>query len=326
MCRYFSNVGWIVMRYFMADLLACPYCKHHPLFVHPQKARIDENFIVESKPCEKVCRYTGRKIQDVPLEICKKCVNIDVLQGDLICNNCGKMYPIIDGIPLLTVGISMQKDSGISVFEEHSERYDAWFEDINNKIIFANEVLAIRALHDFSKDFKALEIGVGTGRFADILGIRFGVDPALNALKIAQKRRIFVTEGFAEILPFRNESFISTLMVVTICYVKRPQTAISEAYRILKKNGLFIICFIDRERSWGQFYLQKKQDGHIFYSPANFYTEAEIKTMLEKAGFTIAETTYTLSQLPGLKKYKIEDPRDVDDGVSSFVCIKAVKY
>jgi hypothetical protein len=43
----------------------------------------------------------------------------------------------------------------------------------------------------------SLEIGVGTGRFAEALGIEYGVDISGRALKFA-KRRITVVKGSGE--------------------------------------------------------------------------------------------------------------------------------
>lgn len=53
----------------------------------------------------------------------------------------------------------------------------------------------------------SLEIGVGTGRFAEALGIEYGVDVSGRVLELAKRRGITVVEGSGENLPFRDESF-----------------------------------------------------------------------------------------------------------------------
>jgi SAM-dependent methyltransferase len=48
----------------------------------------------------------------------------------------------------------------------------------------------------------AVEIGVGSGRFAAPIGVRFGVDPARVMLQIARSRGVDAAMGVGEALPF----------------------------------------------------------------------------------------------------------------------------
>jgi len=41
----------------------------------------------------------------------------------------------------------------------------------------------------------SIEIGVGTGKFAEPLGITYGVEPSENMYKIAQKLNINIIKG-----------------------------------------------------------------------------------------------------------------------------------
>ena len=78
-----------------------------------------------------------------------------------------------------------------AIFDTEAERYDAWFDTPHGRVLFENELAAIRSL--WRDEFQpALEIGVGTGRFAAALGIEHGVDPAAGALRLATARRIKV--------------------------------------------------------------------------------------------------------------------------------------
>jgi hypothetical protein len=52
------------------------------------------------------------------------------------------------------------------------------------------------------KSGTGVEIGVGTGRFAEPLGIRVGVEPSKAMRQVAQKRGIEVIDGVAQVLPF----------------------------------------------------------------------------------------------------------------------------
>jgi ubiquinone/menaquinone biosynthesis C-methylase UbiE len=96
-----------------------------------------------------------------------------------------------------------------------------------------------------------LEIGVGTGRFAEPLGVKEGVEPSKAMAAIARKRGINVLEAYAEALPFEDESFGFILMVTVICFLADPFQAMREATRVLKPEGRLIIAMIARDSSLG---------------------------------------------------------------------------
>ena len=75
--------------------------------------------------------------------------------------------------------------------------YDEWF--IENDKLFEAEYRAVLSLLDAGAEYK--EIGVGTGIFAEKLGIREGVEPSEDMARFARKRGIRVIGGVAEKLP-----------------------------------------------------------------------------------------------------------------------------
>jgi len=76
-------------------------------------------------------------------------------------------------------------ESKIRVFDSLAADYDAWFEK-EGRLIFASEVEALRqALPLLPKPW--IEVGIGSGRFAQALGIDIGLDPSSKLLKIAQE-------------------------------------------------------------------------------------------------------------------------------------------
>ncbi len=81
----------------------------------------------------------------------------------------------------------------MSIFDRVALRYDQWYEEPFGSSAFALELACLRGLlPPFKRD---LEVGVGTGRFASALGIKFGVDPSQRMLKIAKERGIEVVQG-----------------------------------------------------------------------------------------------------------------------------------
>ena len=91
---------------------------------------------------------------------------------------------------------------GIAVFGEHAERYDAWFESARGRTLFESEVRCLRRLSN-GLPRPWLEVGVGTGRFAQALGVDVGVDPALRALRLAAQRGVQVVTALGEAIPLR---------------------------------------------------------------------------------------------------------------------------
>lgn len=103
-----------------------------------------------------------------------------------------------------------------SVFDKHWKKYDSWYE--KNRFAYLSEVEAVKKV--LPKDGKGLEIGVGTGRFASALGIKYGIDPSSNMVNIARKRGVETEVGRGEDLPFADCEFDYVVIVITLSFVK----------------------------------------------------------------------------------------------------------
>lgn len=202
-------------------------------------------------------------------------------------------------------------------FDLFVDEYDEWFR--KNPNLFESELRAIQKIFPKSK-VKSLEIGVGSGIFAEKLGIEFGVDPSENMLLVAQKRGVKVKKGVAEILPYSDSSFDLTLFITSICFISNPEAALREANRVLNENGSVIVAFIKKDSVLGETIEASKNESK-FYKGAQLFTTAEMITLLENAGFKINQTVQTLFNLSGIEP---ELPKDgYDQG--SFIVIKANK-
>lgn len=176
----------------------------------------------------------------------------------------------------------------LKVFAENAEHYDQWFE--KHYTIFLAELAAIQKAMPNHK--RGIEIGVGSGRFAAPLGIKFGIDPVPEMLQKAAARGIEVQQGFAEYLLYPSNSFDYVLMTTTICFLNNIDQAFSEVARILQTDGIFTVAFIDKNSQLGQKY--QKHKNNLFYANATFYSPDDIYTRLENAGFKVMETYQTL--------------------------------
>jgi len=205
-------------------------------------------------------------------------------------------------------------------FDELAERYDAWFDE-EGKVIFQIELAALRSASEgLPKPW--LEVGVGSGRFAQALGIDVGIDPAKRLLAMARRRGVHVVQGYGERLPFATGSFRTIFLIVTLCFVADPRPVLRECYRVLDKGGRLVTGFVPRESPWGKRYLEKGQLGHPFYSHAKFYNIEETQELLEGAGFRLERCISTLFQSPG-RVVELENPREGCDRRAGFVALLA---
>jgi ubiquinone/menaquinone biosynthesis C-methylase UbiE len=201
-------------------------------------------------------------------------------------------------------------------FDQNTIDYDQWFE--KHQSIYQSEILAIQQAIPENKT--GIEIGVGTGRFAAPLNIKFGVEPSENMSRIAEQRKIKVYRAYAENLPIDKATFDFVLMVTTVCFLSDISKAFSEVYRILKANGEIILAIIDKNSKLGRKY-EKEKSSNKFYSDAHFYSTKELTALLQQSGFQNFQYWQTLTSL---KETEIEKPQK-GFGQGSFVVIKANK-
>jgi len=201
-------------------------------------------------------------------------------------------------------------------FEKYKDQYENWFE--KNKYVYQSEINAIKEiLPDFKK---GVEIGVGSGRFAEPLGIEFGIEPSHEMRKIALSRGIKVVDGAAESLPLKDCSFDLALMVTTLCFLDNVKKAFNEIYRVLKPDGYFVNSFVDKNSKVGKIYQKNKQKS-IFYREAIFFTTEEVIRVLEKTGFKNFEFRQTIFN--SLDKINQVEKIKEGYGEGSFIVIKA---
>lgn len=224
-------------------------------------------------------------------------------------------------VTALMVGSARASSSEVvEVFDRGAARYDAWFDSPRGRALFQSEVEAVGLL---LKDLPGpiLEVGVGTGRFAEALRISYGIDIAFGVLRLARGRSIRVVQARGEALPFPDRTFGGVLLVVTLCFAS-PRPLLQEARRVLKSDGALIIADIIRDSAWGRWYLEKKSGGHPFYRHATFYSLEELQDLLTAAGFALAGAASAITQVRGGPLAAEPAYEGLRKG-ASFVCLLA---
>ena len=202
----------------------------------------------------------------------------------------------------------------ISPFEKYAEQYEEWF--VENRWVYEAELRAVKAMLPVGGH--GVEIGVGSGRFAEPLGIKIGVEPSKRMREIAQNRGIQVLDGVAEELPFDDFQFDFVLMVTTVCFVDDIRRALLEAHRVLSHGGILIIGFVDRNSMVGQTYLSR-QNENVFYKEATFFSVDELDELMGQAGFE--DLTFNQTIFKTLTETTRDEPVKPGHGEGSFVVI-----
>lgn len=184
-----------------------------------------------------------------------------------------------------------------TVFDKLADHYDAWFDSARGEALFRAEVECLKRLMPADRSGWT-EVGVGSGRFAQALGVPEGVDPSLPLLAMAAARGIRTVEGVAEKLPYDDHSVDGILLVVTLCFLRDPHQAMQEFVRVLRPPGRLLVGLVPADSAWGQNYMRKSKEGHPFYSAAQFYACAEVIDIAAAAGFRLLGAASTLPMAP----------------------------
>lgn len=164
---------------------------------------------------------------------CLKCSGqIVSLSGNLVCKKCGSEI----FLPNTNTRIQANESLGEKIF------------DIpflyNLKINFLNSLNRLNEpINPYIKDQEILDIGCGSYqvRYSPSLAkLRIGIDPSAKALIKAQQLypdSLHIV-GSADKLPFKNNSFNTTLLLFTLHHLNNKQweTCIKEANRVTKNK------------------------------------------------------------------------------------------
>lgn len=199
--------------------------------------------------------------------------------------------------------------------EERADEYDAWYD--RHGPAYRSELAAVRQMLD--SPGRALEVGVGTARFAASLGIRFGIDPAEAMARRARDRGVRVARAVGEGLPFPDRCFDAVLIALTLCFFTSPAEALAETARVLRPDGRLVLAFLDPSSPAGRRYRERSRGP--FYEGAEFQEPGAVERLLADTGFGAARTVQTITRLPD----ELDAPEAPSAGTGSglFVVVDA---
>lgn len=169
---------------------------------------------------------------------------------------------------------------------------------------------------DLNQGEKVLEIGCGNGYYLNLFNKTrikldlYGVDIDERALIDAKRylgREAKLIRADAADLPFPNKSFDKVIMSEVIEHVRDEKKVLSEAYRVLKNNGILILttCSIDYPFLWDpvnwvlhHFFKTHIKSGFwagIWNQHLRLYKINDLNELVEKSKFRI-ETSELLTR------------------------------
>jgi SAM-dependent methyltransferase len=163
--------------------------------------------------------------------------------------------------------------------------YEAWYEDPRNRALADLECRLMMDMLGPTPGETVLDIGCGTGislrPFIDLGLQATGLDPSPYMLDIASKNlghRVDLHRGYAEDLPFADNSFNYACLVTTLEFVEDQQKAIEEAGRVAKDK-----LFIGVLNRYAIKNVQRRVKGvftKTIYNRAHFFSIWELKTIV----------------------------------------------
>jgi SAM-dependent methyltransferase len=193
--------------------------------------------------------------------------------------------------------------------------YEEWLNQPRNKTAMDLEVRLMLKLLSPARGESVLDIGCGTG--ASLLpfletGVSItGLDPSIYMLDIAYKKvknRVDLYRGYAEDLPFDDNSFNHASFMTTLEFVEDHRKAIEEACRVAKDR-----VFIGILNPYAIKCIQMRIKGFFtqtIFNYAHFYSIWELKQVIRDTLGDVPLAWRTVSLFPsatGGLAHKIEE-------------------
>lgn len=176
----------------------------------------------------------------------------------------------------------------MAIFDKEAKIYDEWYKSKLGNFVDEVETRCVFDLFKAKKSMKVLDVGCGTGNFSIKLAKMgcevVGIDVSEEMLKVAEAKvreeglNIKFYKMDAHQMEFEDNTFDGVLSVTAFEFLKEPEKAIEEIFRVLKPNGQLLIGTINKNSKWGEMYLSKDFQENTVFKYANFKTIEDMKS------------------------------------------------
>lgn len=174
------------------------------------------------------------------------------------------------------------KENSKSAFNQQAATYD---NDIKGQHARSLYPVILKKLSEIPYH-TALDLGCGTGELMKLILQQnedkslYGIDLAENMLEVAKEKlgnHAKLILGDSEQLPFSDNYFDVVYCNDSFHHYPAPDKVLSEVYRVLKPNGIFVMCDCWQPtigRAIMNFYMKHSKEGDV-----KIYSENEIRKL-----------------------------------------------
>lgn len=176
----------------------------------------------------------------------------------------------------------------MAIFDQEAIGYDDWYKTKLGGFVDQVETDLAFSLFKPGPGMKILDVGCGTGNFSIKLaeaGCKVtGIDKSEEMLSIARKKAkdkgLDIDFRVMDVydLDFPDESFDAVFSMAAFEFIKEPQKAYDEMYRVLKGNSHLLIGTINKDSKWGDLYLSEEFQENSAFKYADFKTMEDLKS------------------------------------------------
>lgn len=179
----------------------------------------------------------------------------------------------------------------MAIFDREASHYDKWYETKMGSYVDKVETDCALNLFKVKKGMKILDIGCGTGNFSiklakmgcKVVGIDISEEMLNIAEEKAKKEDLDIEFYNMDVydLKFEKETFDGVFSMAAFEFIKKPEPALEEIFRVVKKDGHVLIGTINKDSKWGELYLSKEFQENTVFKYADFKTIEDISSWKE---------------------------------------------
>ena len=176
----------------------------------------------------------------------------------------------------------------MAIFDKEAKMYDDWYKTKLGNFVDKVETKCVFDLFKVRKGMKVLDVGCGTGNFSiklakmgcEVIGIDISEEMLKVAKDKAKKEGLNIKFYNMDVydMKFEDNCFDGVISVTAFEFLKDPEKAIEEMFRVLKPNGYLLIGTINKDSAWGEMYLSKEFQENSVFKYANFKTVEDMKS------------------------------------------------
>jgi SAM-dependent methyltransferase len=169
--------------------------------------------------------------------------------------------------------------------------YDAWYDSVFGSLCHRLERDALLSLARFKPGEKVLDAGCGTGVYLqellrlglDVTGVEEDKDMLGYAARGRGRGAVLVKASLLD-LPFVPSSFDKVITVCTLEFTGDPSAVLKELSRVLKKDGVLLLGFLNKNSAWSRLRMKKGEHAGSVWHGVRFYSISEVVGIASSAG------------------------------------------